>query len=162
MRQPLAYLLSGLPCSGKSTYARALERTGIVRLSVDELMHERHGRPGKDYAGELQPVLEEPLLREVREQVTDLLRAGHSVVLDHGLGTRVEREKYKRLVTDAGGRWRLVRFDVDHAELRRRLAQGNADPAYGDLPESVLEWMIRGSEPPSGEGEEAPDPRLTK
>ncbi|WP_412769062.1 AAA family ATPase [Micromonospora zamorensis] len=47
--RPVVYLLVGLPGSGKSTYARALELTGVVRLSVDDVLQARHGRLGKDY-----------------------------------------------------------------------------------------------------------------
>lgn len=44
MAPPVAYLLSGLPGSGKSTFARHLEDVhGVVRLSVDDLMREEHG-----------------------------------------------------------------------------------------------------------------------
>lgn len=158
MTRPTVFLLTGLPGSGKSTYARTLEASGVTRLCVDELMQDRHGRPGKDYPGELQPELEVPLLAEVRARLVELIRTGRDVVLDHGLGTRAARDDYKRLVTDAGGRWRLIHFQVDGAELRRRLARRNADPAFGLMPEAVLAWMEQGSEPPSGEGEEPPPP----
>jgi predicted kinase len=154
--RPTVYLLTGLPGSGKSTYARALERTGVTRLSLDELMHARHGRPGKDYPGHLQPELEQPLLAEVRAELARLVAAGTDVVLDHGLGTRAARDEYKQLVTDAGGRWRLIHFQVDADELRRRVARRNADPAWGIMPEAVLAWMERHADPPLGEGEEPP------
>ena len=47
--KPVVYLLVGLPGSGKTTYAKALRRRGVVRLSVDEQVIVRHGRLGKDY-----------------------------------------------------------------------------------------------------------------
>jgi len=156
----VAYLLTGLPCSGKSTYARALERTGVTRLCVDEIVHARHGRPGKDFPGPEQPALEAPIIEEVAAELARLLRDGRCVVLDHGLGRRATRDRYKRLVTEAGGRWRLIHFDVDHDELRRRLARRNAEPAYGVLTASTLDWMIDTSEPPHAEGQEPPDPGL--
>ena len=153
MSRPIGYLLSGLPCSGKSTYARALAATGVVQLSLDDTMTQRFGRPGKDYPGHLQPEQEPDVLRQLDQQLVDLLRAGVSVVLDHGLGRRDERDRYKRLVTDAGAEWVLVRFDLDIDELLRRLQARNAEEASGLLTEQTLRWMVETSEPPEGEGE---------
>lgn len=34
----LVVMMCGLPGSGKSTYARALERRGYARLSIDEIV----------------------------------------------------------------------------------------------------------------------------
>lgn len=46
----MVYLLVGLTGSGKTTYAKVrLESAGAVQLSVDELVHARHGRYGVDY-----------------------------------------------------------------------------------------------------------------
>ncbi|MGI5443016.1 AAA family ATPase [Streptomyces shenzhenensis] len=46
----MVYLLVGLTGSGKTTYAkRRLEAAGVVRLSVDERVHEQHGRYGVDH-----------------------------------------------------------------------------------------------------------------
>ncbi|WP_421648061.1 AAA family ATPase [Nocardiopsis alba] len=44
---PTVFLLVGLTGSGKTTYARSvLEPRGVVRVSVDEEVHRRHGRYG--------------------------------------------------------------------------------------------------------------------
>ncbi|WP_326737559.1 AAA family ATPase [Streptomyces sp. NBC_01022] len=48
--QPVVWLLTGMPGSGKTTFAKALVRVGVVRLSVDDQMTARHGRIGKDHA----------------------------------------------------------------------------------------------------------------
>ena len=40
---------AGLTGSGKTTFARTLESAGVVRLSVDEEVFNRHGRYGVDY-----------------------------------------------------------------------------------------------------------------
>ncbi|MEU5693187.1 ATP-binding protein [Actinosynnema sp. NPDC020468] len=161
MPEPVAYLLTGLPGAGKSTYARALERAGVTRLSVDDRLVAAHGRLGKDYPEEDHLELLCPVVARVRRDLADLLEAGVSVVLDHGLGRRAERDDYKRLVTAHGGRWRLVHFPVDHDELLRRLAVRNADATVGRITPEVLAWIAERSEDPVGEGEELPDPSLT-
>lgn len=128
---PVVYLLVGLPGSGKTTYAEALRERGVVRLSVDEAMTARHGRLGKDYPEADHLALLGPVVDEVRARLVELVRAGRDVVLDHGLGRRAERDDYKGLVTRHGGRWRLVHFAADRAELARRLAARNEEAGSG-------------------------------
>jgi len=134
-----------------------LEGHGIVRLSIDELIRARHGRLGKDYPASEHLGLLAPVIEDARRQLAAHVRAGRSAVYDHGLGHRDERESYKRLVTDNGGRWRLVYFPVATPELLRRLAIRNEDPEYGEMPPDTLMWMADVFERPAGEGEELPD-----
>jgi predicted kinase len=122
---PLVYLLAGLTGSGKTTFAKNLEASGVIRLSVDEEVFALHGRHGIDYPEDEYPARERPIVERTRQRLVELVRAGHSVVLDYGLWRRSEREDYKQLVEHAGGRWRLLYFPVDRTELRRRLAERN-------------------------------------
>ncbi|MFF0470325.1 AAA family ATPase [Micromonospora zamorensis] len=146
------------PCgatgSGKSTYARALEQVGVVRLSVDDVLQARHGRLGKDYPADRHVFLLGPVVEDVRRQLIELIQNGRSVVLDHGLGQRRERDDYKQLVESLGAGWRLLHFRVDQAELRRRLAIRNEDAAFGVITPETLDWIAAVSEEPHGEGEE--------
>jgi predicted kinase len=153
---PVVWLLTGMPGSGKTTFAKVLEQAGIIRISVDDQMTARHGRIGKDYAEHEHLSLQAPVLEDVRRQLVELLRAGRSVVLDHGLGTRVDREDYKQLIIDCGAAWRLVYFQVEHDELLRRLAKRNDDPGHGVISPETLAWIAKHSEAPVGEGEEPP------
>jgi predicted kinase len=153
---PVAYLLAGLTGSGKTTYARRLEAEGLLRLSVDEEVFARHGRYGVDYPEHEYPQREAPVLRDIRTRLAEALRAGHSVVLDYGLWLRSERDAYKKLVEDAGGRWRLIYLRVDRAELQRRLAERTVRDDANALtvaPEMLDAFSARFEEP-SGEGEQ--------
>jgi predicted kinase len=160
-RKPTVYLLTGLPGAGKTTYAKALQRQGVVRLSVDELVIARHGRLGKDYPEEEHLALLSPITDEVQQQLVELVQQGRSVVLDHGLGNKAERDAYKRLVTNHGGRWRLVHFPVERTELLRRLAIRDNEAESGLISPETLDWIAEHSEEPVGEGEELPDANLT-
>lgn len=143
--RPTAYLLAGLTGSGKTTFARKLEAEGVTRLSIDEEVFARNGRYAIDYPNYEYPQRERPVVDEVRARLVELIRSGHDVVLDHGLWRRSERDDYKRLVTNAGGRW-------------RRLAERNQrdDPNALRVPADELDGFIARFEPPSGEGEELP------
>ncbi|WP_035305969.1 AAA family ATPase [Actinokineospora inagensis] len=155
--ETVVYLLTGLPGSGKTTYAKALERRGVVRLSVDERVVARRGRLGKDYPESEHLALLGGVIDEVRRELVGLVEAGRSVVLDHGLGTKIERDAYKQLVTTHGANWRLVHFPVPRHELLRRLAIRNDEADSGLISPSTLDWIAEHSEEPVDEGEETPD-----
>lgn len=159
--RPVVYLLVGLTGSGKTTYARRrLEPAGVVRLSVDEEVHARHGRYGVDYPERDYFALEAPVVAEVRERLVELVDAGRDAVLDHGLWLRSAREEWKKLVEEAGGRWRLLYFPVGRAELLRRLEERNLreDGNALTVTEPALDDFYARFEPPEDEGEEIIEP----
>lgn len=158
---PVVYLLVGLTGSGKTTYARRwLEPAGAVRLSVDELVHARHGRYGVDYPERDYFALEAPVVAEVRERLVALVAAGRDAVLDHGLWLRSARQGWKKLAVEAGGRWRLLYFPVERAELLRRLEERNLreDANALTVTAEALDDFYARFEPPEGEGEEIIEP----
>ena len=154
--RPTAYLLVGLPGNGKSTFSRQLETNGVVRVSVDAAMIVCHGRIGLDHRVEDHVRLLGPIVDEARSQVISLLNAGSSVVLDHGLGARTERDDWKAAVEAAGGRWRLVSFEADKATLLRRLARRSivGDPESMPIDLDSFRFFASVCEPPVDEGEE--------
>jgi predicted kinase len=153
--KPVVYLLVGLPGSGKSTYARRLEAEGIKRLSVDEETEKLNGRFGIDYLVSEHVERQKPVLEWVRRHLIELLCVGKSVVLDHGLGQRSEREEYKKLVEMHGGTWRLLHFKTERLELLRRLSERNMSGKHPvTVTPELLDFFIAHSEEPQGEGEE--------
>lgn len=163
--RPAVFLLCGLTGSGKTTYAKKLEATGVVRLSPDEEVFARHGAYGIDYPEHEYFDRERPVIAEIRERLHDLVRAGHSVVLDQGLWRREDRDDYKRLVEEAGGAWRLLYFKADRDLLLDRLAERNrrlGDPNALQVSREALEDFIGRFEEPSGEGEQVIDGRAVE
>ncbi|MET9686601.1 AAA family ATPase [Streptomyces coeruleorubidus] len=76
----MVYLLAGLTGSGKTTYAmQRLESAGAVRLSVDELVHARHGRYDVDYPERDCFAREASVVAEV---LALACRAGMAAILD--------------------------------------------------------------------------------
>ncbi|NGO45110.1 AAA family ATPase [Streptomyces sp. YC419] len=157
----MVYLLVGLTGSGKTTYAkRRLEPAGVTRLSVDERVYARHGRYGVDYPERDYFALETPVVAEVRNELVDLVAAGRSAVLDHGLWTRKERDEWRQLIREAGGHPRLLYFPVPREELLRRLNErnGREDANALTVTESALDDFYARFEPPTGEDEEIIEP----
>ncbi|MFD8947620.1 AAA family ATPase [Streptomyces xanthophaeus] len=158
---PVVFLLVGLTGSGKTTYAQlVLEPRGAVRLSVDEVVFERHGRYGVDYREGTYFEKEAPVVAEMHQRLAALIAEGRDVVWDHGLWPRKDREAMKELVESAGGRWRLLYFPVEREELLRRLEERNERGDANSLlvtPEALNDFFAR-FEKPQGEGEEIVEP----
>ena len=164
-RRPVVFLLSGLTGSGKTIYAKKLEATGVVRLSPDEEVFARHGAYGIDYPEHEYFERERPVIAEIRTRLCELVRAGHSVVLDQGLWRREDRDDYKRVVEEAGGDWRLLYFKADRDLLLDRLAERNqrlGDPNALQVTGEALDDFIGRFEEPSGEGEQVIDARTAE
>ena len=150
----MLYLLSGLPCSGKSTYAAGLESQGVARISVDEMMIESVGRLGVDYPEDEHLDLLQPVLRHAIDNVRHRLIAGDDVVLDHGLGRKDERERLKRLASRSDADWTLLRFDVEIETLRERCEQRRESNDPGTpITDAALDYLVDLYEPPVDEGE---------
>ena len=156
-KAPLAVLMCGVAGSGKTTYAQHLETRGYVRLSVDEEIWHRFGRYGVDYEPDEYARLSEVAEALVRQRLLDVLAQRRDVVVDLSLWRRATREQYKRLVEDAGGRWKLVYMQVDPVVLRRRLderaGRRDANAAF-PVTEDVLAIYLSGFEVPHGEDEQ--------
>ncbi|WTF50284.1 AAA family ATPase [Streptomyces sp. NBC_01604] len=60
-----------------------------------------------------------------RAQLTELLRADQSVVLDHGLWRRSDRDEWKKTVRAVGKRPLLVYLPASNEALLQRLAARN-------------------------------------
>jgi predicted kinase len=151
----LVVLMCGLPGSGKSTYARALEGRGFTRLSVDEVVWARIGRD----AAELEPGEYEQLKRAVEQELWHellrLLDAKQPVVIDYSFWDRSRRDRYKAEIERRGCRWELVWLKADLETLRRRLAIRNRQQGANSVTvdDEVLERYFAAFEEPEGEGE---------
>ena len=125
------FITCGVPGSGKTTVAKRLEvEHRALRLTADEWLHELY----RDE--ELVRINENGDLRAPhRPQVERIqwalaLRAlglGMNVVLDWGLWTREERDRYRTEAQGLGIRVVLCVLDASRDELLRRLAARNAD-----------------------------------
>lgn len=148
-------LLCGPPGSGKSTYARGLEKRGYTRLSIDEGVWRRIGRD----AAELDPAAYDELKAQVEaelwHELIRLMEARRPAVVDNSFWRRSTRDRYKALIEAHGCRWELVRLAADLDTLRRRIAARNLLSGADNVTVSddLLERYVAGFEEPVGEGE---------
>jgi predicted kinase len=149
--------MCGLAGSGKTTYALRLAEQGYVRLSIDEELWHSSGRYGVDYPAERYGELSEIVERRLHERLITCVQSGANAVVDYSFWKRQDREEYKALVDEHGGRWRLVYLKVPPHELRRRLrlraSRFDADAAF-PIDEALFDHYLAVFEEPVDEGEE--------
>lgn len=121
--------MCGISGSGKTYYARRLEKAGYTRLSSDALIWEK---VGEDPAG-LPKAEKRQLFAECRRQMlhrlVELLKEGKKVVVDATFCHRDARDEIRELCGALGVEPDFVYCHADKEELWRRLSQRKgADP----------------------------------
>ncbi len=144
------HLMVGLPCSGKTTLARALEREhAALRLTPDEWQVRLFGQDASEPEHDARHSLIEALQWEVAERA---LALGVDVVLDFGFWAREEREDYRSRAAELGAGSEVHFLDVPGDELLRRLARRNAEPGLAfHIPEEMMRPWIEQFEKPDAD-----------
>lgn len=155
-RPGLVVLMCGVAGSGKTTFSKALEARGFRRISIDEVIWQRYGRFGVDYAPEDYAANVSAARQEVQNLMQQAVRERAAVVVDSSFWSRRDRDDAKRLVEREAGEWRLVYLKSDEASLRSRLklraARFDANAAF-PISDAMLGKFLSGFEAPQGEGE---------
>jgi predicted kinase len=141
----------GLPCSGKTTLARALEHQhSALRLTADEWHIRLFGQDAADPEHDGRHSLIETLQWDVAGRT---LALGRDVVLDFGFWAREEREDYRARAKQLGACSEVHFLDVPESELLRRLARRNAQPSAlaFHIPEEMMRPWIASFQKPTPE-----------
>ncbi len=114
------HLICGLPCSGKTTLGKRLERElPALRLCPDEWMYRI---VGDGYDQKRRDAVE----AEQWNIAARALSLGVNVILENGFWERSERNTYRERAKSLGVPVKLHYLDVPLDELKRRLAKRNA------------------------------------
>ena len=139
---PTLHLICGLPCSGKTTYAKQLEReVDALRLTPDEWHVRLFGHDVLEEERDARHDLIEALLWKVAARVLTL---DVNVILDFGFWGKGEREDYRSRAAALGAKSELHLLDVPTEVLLERLEKRNAELPEGAtyIPEVKLkEWI---------------------
>jgi predicted kinase len=130
---PIVHLISGLPCSGKTTYATALRAdvngvlysldwwliTAFGKYAISSVGHEEHTRGVLACRG------------LIWESAVELLRRSADVILDDGFFLRDNRIRHIGLAHSAGANVKIHFVDTPVDVVRTRLERRNAKlPPY--------------------------------
>ncbi|MDE3192918.1 MAG: ATP-binding protein [Chloroflexota bacterium] len=154
------FITCGVPGSGKTTVAKRIEvEHGALRLTADEWLHELYADEelvGLDENGALRAPHRPQVERIQWALALRALELGVNVVLDWGLWTREERDRYRTEAQALGIRVVLCVSMASRDELLRRLAARNADLPTGTFRidevqlDRGLQWSVAGLRHRSG------------
>ncbi len=148
------HLMIGLPCSGKTTYARQLAwETNTLLLTLDvwhlKLFGDDSGEEHRDEHNE-RHVRVEKIMWDVAEHV---LKMRGDVILDYGCWARVERDVYRNRAKELGADFKLHYMDVPYSELYRRLEERNRNRPDGvfEISQAEMDRYLTIFQPPTGD-----------
>lgn len=136
------YAMVGLPCAGKTTHAKALEKsTGAVRFTPDE-WHTflfGHDMDSPEHDGRHERI--EALMRGVADA---LLRNRVSVILDFGFWGRSERDALRAHAARLGAGFEMHYMDTPLETIHSRMDARNAsdqDDIFVFTKEDLAVWL---------------------
>lgn len=150
---PTLHVISGLPCSGKTTYASRLrDEHNAMLYSLDRWLITMFGRYSLAEVGQDEHTRRVLACRElIWESAGELLRRGVDVILDDGFFYREHRMHHVALAKDIGADCTIHFIDTPLDLVRTRLERRNADlPRYNfHIDPATLEGFLGMYEFPS-------------
>ncbi|MBS4203416.1 AAA family ATPase [Lederbergia citrea] len=150
------HLMVGLPCSGKTTLARALEKKySALRLTPDEWHIRLFGHDYGENMTESDEAKHDARHDTVESLMWDLaarvLVLNIDVILDFGCWVRSQRDEFRSRAKDLGAEFKIHFVDVSEELLFERLKTRNKQNPDGTflIPEAKLKEWIQIFEPPS-------------
>ncbi|MDD3411570.1 MAG: ATP-binding protein [Eubacteriales bacterium] len=122
--KPTLHIMVGLPCSGKTTCAKALEKaTGAIRFTPDEWQLRLFGQ---DAAAPEHDQRHDEIEALMRETAWKIIAIGHSVILDFGFWALCQRDEMREIARQLGADFRIHYMNTPLDEIYRRLDARNA------------------------------------
>lgn len=150
------HLMVGLPCSGKTTLARKLEKEySALRLTPDEWHICLFGHDYGESMTESEETKHDSRHDSVESLMWDVaarvLVLGVDVILDFGCWVKSQRDEFRERANKLGADFKIHYVDVSEEVLFERLEARNALHEEGTfyIPKDKLKEWIQIFEPPS-------------
>ncbi len=125
-KEPVAHIVIGFIGSGKTTFARKIEReTGAVRFTKDEWMVRLFGNtPPKDKFEEY----DNRMASLATDMALKCLKSGISVIIDEGFWVKEQRDEIREKVKNAGAIPKFYYLEVPFAIMKARTLKRSENP----------------------------------
>ncbi len=149
--KPIAHLICGFIGSGKTTFARKLEKeTGAARFTKDEWMVRLFGNnPPKDKFHQYDSRMTEL----ATEMALKCLVAGGSVIIDDGFWYRKQRDEIRQKLKDLGAIVKFYYLDTSVDLMRERTVRRSENPPTDSfyITESEFRDYLKMFQPPTAD-----------
>ena len=145
------HLMVGLPCSGKTTKAKILEKEyNALVLSTDKWHIKLFGNDTMDEDHDARHSIIEEIEWEIAERILSL---GIDVIMDFGFWTKEERMYHKNKAKKLGVNFKIHFMDISKEELYRRLEKRNKELPKGAfmIPKEKMDEYAPKFQPPGKE-----------
>lgn len=146
----ILHLMVGLPCSGKTSWAKQIEiASGAIRFTPDEWQTRLNGNDMHDPDHDRLHAEIEAIMGELADR---LMLQGVDVILDFGFWSRAERDILKQHAAALGVECLIHYAEASRAVLEQRRQQRTASGAPDIFPftAETLDLWIGQFEPPEG------------
>ncbi len=126
-KQPVAYIICGFIGSGKTTFARKLEKeTRAIRITKDEWMIRIFGN--KVTLDKNFEEYDHNLIELTRDFALKILKAGTDVIIDEGFWAKSQRDDIRKKILDTGAKPIFYYIDCSVEEMRERVVNRSKIP----------------------------------
>ncbi|OGM15494.1 hypothetical protein A2V56_03755 [Candidatus Woesebacteria bacterium RBG_19FT_COMBO_42_9] len=125
-KKPIAYIIVGFIGSGKTTFARKLEKeTRAIRFTKDEWMVRVFGNtPPKDRFNEY----DNKMTTLATDMALECLKAGISVIIDEGFWVKEHRDAIKEKVKNVGAIPKIYYVETPFEIMKARTLKRSENP----------------------------------
>ena len=126
-QKPIAYVICGFIGSGKTTFARKLEKeTKAIRITKDEWMIKIFGnRITRDSNFE---DYDKIITKQAREMALLILKTGKNVILDEGFWSKSQKNDIKKKIINVGAKPIFYYVECPVAKMRERVVNRSNNP----------------------------------
>lgn len=148
-KQPIAYVICGFIGSGKTTFARKLEKEkGAIRITKDEWIIKIFGNK----------ITSDNKFAEYDKKVTELakhiafkiLESGSDVIIDEGFWAKSQRDDLKKKILDLGAKPILYYVEYSVEKMRERVVNRSKTPPEDsfEISGEMFDSYVKYWEPP--------------
>jgi predicted kinase len=146
-----AYILVGLPASGKSTYTSKIKNENTFVFSTDDYIEAKAKDLGKTYNDMFRETISEAT-KEMNIMFYDAIKNKKDIIIDRTNMTTKSRNKYTLPLNKAGYEITIVVFPLPKNEEEKKLLQYRLNSRPGkNIPASVIESMTEQFEYPDSD-----------